>query len=83
MKFPKALDEAVLRGNKVLLSMNMSDEDLSEYMNWKMAHGVDVLTVAKLRALHRKGHHPAEIFKVFKINKKINYLSEESKKRHF
>ncbi len=83
MGFPKALDEAVMRGNKILISANVSDDDMVEYMNWKMALGLGVLTVAKLRALHRRGHHTKEIFKMFKINKKINYLSEESKRRHF
>lgn len=79
--FPSILLQATLTARQVQLSSWMSDDQLVEYMQWKAYMGVEVLTPAILRRLHHQGLHVSDIYRVFKNNKKINYLSVEKRSR--
>lgn len=68
MKFPKLLNYAVLRGNEVCFPLEVldsSDPMIVEYMQWKSALGINVLTKRKLRHLYDKNQYVTEISAIF------------------
>lgn len=83
MKFPKALELALIKNNKVYFHVDVleSDEAHTELLSWLYELRIKMLTPSKLRALHARGIHSKEIFKLFQNNKKINYLAAELKRR--
>lgn len=66
--FPKLLKDAFIRGNSVCfahLPKDLADEDVVEYMQWKAALKIDVLTKVKLRNLYKNGQFSNDIRKLF------------------
>jgi hypothetical protein len=82
MQFPQLLERAKIKGTQLIFDVeSITDEELVEYMDWKATHKITTLRPSTLARLHARGLFESEIFKLFKNNKKIDYLATKTENK--